>query len=115
MGSARCFQSQWSRSAQTTQAHHTPLGWTEIRHPFHPLRGQSFLVLKKLRIAGVETLVLGGAVGNLYVPREWTDRADPDPYLSLGVAPRFAVNQLLELAELVEKLSVSPNSYSKGD
>lgn len=97
----------------TTQAHNTPLGWTEIRHPFHPLRGQSLLVLKKLRIADVETLVLRGPTGNLYVPREWTDRADPDPYLSLGVAaPRFAVDQLLELADLVKKLNASPKSNS---
>jgi hypothetical protein len=34
------------------------LGWAEIRHPFHPLRGQRFEVLKKRRIAGVETLIL---------------------------------------------------------
>ena len=66
-----------------------------------------------MRIAGVETFVLGGAVCNLYVPREWTDRADVDRYLSLGVTPpRFAVDQLLELADLVKKLSASPNSYS---
>jgi len=66
-----------------------------------------------MSIAGVETFVLGGTVGNLYVPREWTDRAAPDPYLSLGVAPpRFAVDKLLELADLVKKLSASPKSYS---
>ena len=66
-----------------------------------------------MRIAGVETFVLGGAVGNLYVPREWTDRADADPYLSLGVTPpRFAVDRLLELADLVKELSASPKSYS---
>ena len=112
MDSARCSQSPSSRSAHTTQAHNTPLGWAEIRHPFHPLRGQSLLVLKKLRIAGVDTFFLRGPTGNLYVPREWTDRADPDPYLSLEVAPHFAVDQLLELTDLVDKLSVSPRSYS---
>jgi hypothetical protein len=34
------------------------LGWAEIRHPFHPLRGQRFKVLKKRRIGGVDTLIL---------------------------------------------------------
>lgn len=88
------------------------MGWAEIRHPFHPLKGQSLLILKKMRFAGVETFVLGGAVCNVYVPREWTDRADPDPYLSTGVTPpRFAVDKLLELADLVKKLSASPKSY----
>jgi hypothetical protein len=36
------------------------LGWAEICHPFHPLRGQRFPVLKKRRIAGNDTLILRG-------------------------------------------------------
>jgi hypothetical protein len=40
-GSERCSQRPWSGSAQTTHSDNTPLGWAEIRHPFHPLRGQS--------------------------------------------------------------------------
>jgi len=65
------------------------LGWAEIRHPFHPLRGQSFPVLKTRRLAGVDTLILRGLErGTFSVAREWTDWADADPYSALGLPPR---------------------------
>src|SRR5436190_17916334 len=35
-----------------------PLGSAEITHPFHPRRGQRFVVLKVRRVSGVETLSL---------------------------------------------------------
>lgn len=93
------------------------MGWAKIRHPFHPLRGQSFLILKKLRIAGVDTLVVRGAEGsNFQVAREWTDHGDPYPYeMLLDVSPlRFDVDLLLELVDLLEQLApASPKSYLK--
>jgi hypothetical protein len=52
-----------------------PLGWAEIRHPFHPRRGQRFPVQ---RAAGIDTLVLRGLEHGSSVLREWTDWADPD-------------------------------------
>ncbi|HXJ93178.1 MAG TPA: DUF5372 family protein, partial [Terriglobia bacterium] len=45
------------RLEQTALVPHSPLGWAEISHPFHPLRGQRFEVLKKRRVAGVDTLI----------------------------------------------------------
>ena len=48
--------------ARSTQSHRTalrsrqPLGSAEVTHPFHPLRGHRFVVLKVRRISGVETL-----------------------------------------------------------
>jgi hypothetical protein len=93
------------------------LGWAKIRHPFHPLRGQSFLILKKLRIAGVDTLVVRGAEGSSFqVAREWTDHGDPYPYeMLLDVSPlRFDVDLLLELVDLLEQVApASPKSYLK--
>ena len=38
------------------------MGWAEISHPFHPLRGRRFEVLKKRRVAGVDTLVVSSAI-----------------------------------------------------
>src|SRR5262252_1870113 len=46
------------RSTRTALEPSSPFGWAEIRHPFHPLRGQRFEVLKKRRVAGVDTLIL---------------------------------------------------------
>ena len=83
------------------------MGWAEIRHPFHPLRGQRLEVLKKRRIAGVDTLILRELErGSFSVAREWTDWADPSPSDSLGFPPRrLDAQSLLELATLLEALT----------
>jgi Family of unknown function (DUF5372) len=82
------------------------LGWAEIRHPFHPLRGQRFEVLKKRRVAGVDTLILRECKrGSFNIVRDWTDWADPSGYDSLSLPPgRFEAESLCELATLVEQL-----------
>jgi hypothetical protein len=83
------------------------LGWAEIRHPFHPLHGQCFQVLKARRIAGIDTLLLRELDrGTFSIAREWTDWADPSPYGSLGLSPqRLDADSLLELANLLEQLT----------
>jgi hypothetical protein len=83
------------------------LGWIEIRHPFHPLRGQRFAVLKKRRVSGHETLIVCDPVrGTVSVRREWTDWADPDDSTTAGAPTHyFASGPLLELIELVKALS----------
>jgi Family of unknown function (DUF5372) len=87
----------------------SPLGWAEIRHPFHPLRGQRFEVLKKRRVAGIDTLILSELQrGSFSVAREWTDWADPGTADSIGFHSRKLDPQsLLELAALVEVLNQS--------
>src|SRR5260370_42395663 len=73
------------RSARTALDRNSHLGWAEIRHPFHPLRGQRFEVLKARRIAGIDTLLLRELDrGSFSIAREWTDRADP----SFGLPPQ---------------------------
>jgi hypothetical protein len=83
------------------------LGWAEIRHPFHPLRGQRFEVLKKRRVAGVDTLILRELErGSFSVAREWTDWADPTLSDSLGLPPQqLDAQSLLELGALLELLT----------
>ena len=103
-------------SARTAHDPSEPLGWAEIRHPFHPLRGQSFPVLKTRCVAGVDTLILRGLeCGTFSVAREWTDCADPSP--SLGLSPRrWDADLLLDLANLLEQLSSqSSRELPKGD
>ena len=88
---------------------HSPLGWAEISHPFHPLRGRRFEVPKKRSVAGVDTLILRDLErGTLSIPREWTDWADPTPYDSLTRPPhRLAADSLFELVALLDALAAS--------
>jgi hypothetical protein len=92
------------RTAPEPKSH---LGWAEIRHPFHPLRGQRFQVLKARRIAGIDTLLVRELDrGTFSIAREWTDWADPSPYEPLGLPPRLLkADSLFELATLLEQLS----------
>jgi Family of unknown function (DUF5372) len=104
------------RSEQTALVHSSVLGWAEISHPFHPLHGQRFEVLKKRRLAGVDTLILRELErGTLSIPREWTDWADPTPYDALTLPPhRLAAECLFELVALLEALAASsPSSPGK--
>ena len=79
----------------------------EICHPFHPLRGQRFEVLKERRSGGIDTLLLRELDrGTFSIAREWTDWADPSPYGSLGSLPRrLDPDSLLELSALLEHLT----------
>ena len=103
------------RSEQTALVPHSPLGWAEISHAFHPLRGRRFEVLKKQRVAGVDTVILRELErGTLSVPREWTDWADPSLYDSLALPPRrLAADCLFELVALLDALPASSPSAEK--
>ena len=102
--------SAYRRIEQTALVPHSPLGWAEISHPFHPLRGRRFEVLKKRRVAGVDTLILRELErGTFSVPRESTDWADPSPYDSLTLPPhRLAADCLFELVALLDALRPAP-------
>lgn len=80
--------------------------WVEITHPFHPLRGHRFPMLKTRRISGAESLVLRGTSGGTFaVAREWTDRADPPLHILLDIAPpALCFERLVELVELLREL-----------
>ena len=83
------------------------LGWAVITHPFHPLAGQRFAILKVRKIAGQDVLSLFDEKrGSLTMPRAWTDQAEPSPYADLPEpAPRLDVRCLLKLHELVRATS----------
>jgi hypothetical protein len=76
-------------------------------HPFHPLRGKQFAVLKSRRVRGVECLVLKGSEsGTFAVPRDWTDQARPDAYRDAEVEVRFLkLDSLLAIVELSNSIS----------
>jgi hypothetical protein len=81
-GSARSRSPHTHRTALLANQ---PLGSAEVTHPFHPLRGQRFVVLKIRRVSGVETLSLRHVeLGSFAVPREWTDWAPLDASKTQG-------------------------------
>ena len=96
---------------RTALAHNSHLGFAEICHPFHPLRGQRFEVLKERRVAGVDTLILRELErGTFSVPREWTDWAGPSLHNSVGFPPRrFDAQLLFDVVALLDQLTISSN------
>jgi Family of unknown function (DUF5372) len=78
-----------------------------ITHPFHPLVGQRFAILKVRKIAGQDVLSLYDRKrGSLTVPRAWTDQAEPSPYAGLPEpAPILEVHCLLKVHELLRATS----------
>jgi Family of unknown function (DUF5372) len=80
------------------------LGSAEITHPFHPLRGQRFPILKRRRVRGVDTLLLQGTtLGSFAVSREWTDQANPPLVSSNKAAPILEPACLIALADLAKE------------
>jgi hypothetical protein len=91
------------------------LGSAEVTHPFHPLRGRRFVVLKVRHVSGIETLSLRHAdLGSFAMPREWTDWASPG-----GEASSAAVSLLVDafglvaLAELLGSLAKNASEVDR--
>jgi hypothetical protein len=81
------------------------LGSIEITHPFHPLRGQKFVVLKLRTVSGVATLsVRHPDLGSFAIREDWTDwsAANTTPMSQSLMIDAFG---LAEVAEIVESLS----------
>jgi hypothetical protein len=84
------------------------LGSTEITHPFHPLRGHRFIVLKIRSVSGIETLSLRHSdLGSFAMPRDWTDWAGPSAQATpVGSQPLITdAFGLLALNDLVAALT----------
>ena len=79
------------------------LGWVTVTHPFHPLHGQQFAVLKERLVGSVPTVVLrGSSQGTFAVPCEWTSRSVPFDRPTV-----FDAAKLLRLSELIAEVSTS--------
>jgi Family of unknown function (DUF5372) len=83
-------------------------GWAEIRHPFHPHRGQRFAVIRARRVSGVDTVILRDPeLGSFAVPREWTDLAAPHFTERVdGSTQRLEVYLLCDLVTLIDAVVV---------
>ena len=84
------------------------MGSTAITHPFHPLRGQRFPVLKIRRVSGVPCVSLRHADrGSFAVPQEWTDWgiAEP-PYAPSLVIDAFGLSDLAAIVDFLNRDSI---------
>jgi hypothetical protein len=96
-----------ARSGRTALISNQPLGSCEVTHPFHPLRGQKFDVLKVRVVAGVKTLSLRHHdLGSFALPRDWTDWLPPGSYARLNES-RLLIDAagLNALADLIFSLT----------
>jgi hypothetical protein len=98
-----------AQSLLTALRSRQPLGSAEVTHPFHPLRGHRFVVLKVRRVSGVETLSLRHSeLGSFAMPREWTDWAPPNAHVTAADGQPSLITDafgLLALNELVASLT----------
>jgi hypothetical protein len=82
------------------------LGSVEVTHPFHPLRGQKFAVLKLRTVSGVATLsVRHPDFGSLAIRADWTDWSVVNEGSQSLIIDAFG---LAELAAIVESLGRDP-------
>src|SRR5215510_10718190 len=84
------------------------LGSAEVTHPFHPLRGHQFVVLKVRRVSGIDTLSLRHSeLGSFAMPREWTDWTPPNPHVAATDGQPLITDAfgLVALNELVVSLT----------
>jgi hypothetical protein len=95
------------QTLQTTLSSNPALGWALITHPFHPLKGRRFAILKIRKAAGREVLSLYDEQrGSLPIPRDWTDQAVPSANAGLiEPAPILDARCLLKLHDLVQTLT----------
>ena len=78
----------------------------QITHPFHPLRGQQFLVLKTRRVSGRQTLILQGSPQATFaVAADWTDW--PAAPTDEGRSTILEAGRLQALAILVAHLAAA--------
>ena len=102
------YLTQSARLKQTALVPNEHSEWVEITHPFHPLRGQQFVILKERRVANIPTLVLRGSdLGTFAVPLDWTSNA-----IVAETPTIFDASCLLQLSELV--VHISKRSLGEG-
>lgn len=93
------------------------MGWATVNHPFHPLRGMRFEILECRTLNQQDIFSLKDTpYGTVRaVPREWTDRADPNFYQS----PRdpssiLSFTHLLQLTDFLDTLRQAKSKKREG-
>jgi hypothetical protein len=81
----------------------------QVTHPFHPLYQQEYKLIDVLHLWGLKRVYYYDVHGKRKsIPVSWTSLQSPDPFVicAQGRSP-FRVQDLLELASLLKKVSSS--------
>jgi hypothetical protein len=101
-------------SAQNAQKHSNILGCVTITHPFHPLFGKSFNILKVKEVNGMRIYSLRIENGVLSVPESWTERHFQPNIESISDNLPFKAQDLKELALFLRSIrNLSKNNVDK--
>ena len=77
-----------------------------VTHPFHPLYGREYEIIKYKRIQGRDRVFFhqkDGSIGSL--PLAWCDLRPLDPYLDIeGKHSPFRVEDLLKLSDIIKEV-----------
>lgn len=77
-----------------------------VTHPFHPLYGQEYEIIKYKRIQARDRIFFhqkDGSIGSL--PLAWCDLRPPDPYLDMMEKQSpFRVEDLLKLSDIIKEV-----------
>jgi len=91
-----------AQSKQKALEHSKDLGYATILHPFHPLYGQSFPILKVRRVNGTRRYSLQAGDDIFAVPETWISDTGTSVYSESYFDP-CSIQNLLELANLLKK------------
>ncbi|QQE78001.1 DUF5372 family protein [Alicyclobacillus sp. SO9] len=78
-----------------------------ITHPFHPLHGQTFTLLKIKHVNGIPLYSLQTDSSVICVPESWTDRHRPQDTKPVTPFNGLDLKELVELLRSLDDSSVS--------
>ena len=85
-----------------------------ITHPFHPLFGRQYRLVTYRKTWGEDRVYFHNEAERLVaVPAQWTDLFPADPFQTMAAGKAyFRPVELLQLAELIDKLASEPSPES---
>ncbi|MFP3031110.1 MAG: DUF5372 family protein, partial [Wolbachia sp.] len=100
-----------TRLESTALKYNESLEYVTITHPFHPWKGQRFQIIPTRRCNDRDILNLKTLAGGIItILRDWTDKADPNPYKVItGSLPTLSFSHLQQLVKLVADLDQTAN------
>jgi hypothetical protein len=80
-----------------------------VRYPFHPLTGQSFLILGEHEYYGAPHVLVRGTDGTTHLLPAWMTLPEAGT-TGIVAVPRLPVNRLLELRLVLDRIMVALSS-----